>query len=535
MLKNNKIFVMLFLAVGILAFYLFNNAIWFRLDGTPPYNDQAYHLLNCQYYTDFLRTLNIHSLEKVKNCFYPPLVYILGGFSSVVFGAGQYSCILTNLAFLVILIISLFMIAYQVFGRRTAIMSCLLIAFYPYIYGASREFSLEFPLTCFTSLMFWFFISRAKLSKLRYVIFLFIGLILGTLIKQNFIIYIAGPLLFLVSDLFKFSDKDKKKLLIAFFICLVWVISFLALFFHKSFVLLLKIHFRDARLFSDTGSYWKDLLFYAVLLKDQIGWPNLILFCFSLFILLRRANRERLIIFFWLIIPFLVLTLAPLKNPPYSLPLLPPIALISAYGIDQIKKNSLKVLVFVSLLLFSVIFHYFLLFKVNISINLHSGSISRTFQFFPPYYMKPYHEFVHIPQKNNLKEKQQFLFKTLLKYSNKNTGNMVIAITDASIASESDCPWFRVERKPELTKNYIVLNERGLRYYIKNNNLPIKVIQLSNLKRYLVWTAEHEFDFVLTSFPIDKFLKDIAHLFNLVEVIDFTDGSKIYIYLRKNT
>ncbi|MFA5090323.1 MAG: glycosyltransferase family 39 protein [Candidatus Omnitrophota bacterium] len=512
----------------LLIFYLFNNYLWFRLDNTPAYNDQAHRLHTANYFVYLLRgftagenpLLYIYPQES-----YPPFFYFCGAIFRLLFGASLFSYTLVNLFFYAVLLVSVYAIGKRLFDYRVGLLSCLVLSFYPAIYGATRIFLVELSIAALSALAACLMLYSRLFTVNRTSFLLGIVCFAGMLTKQSFIFYIIFPLALHVFFSLKHSAGARKNIFIIF----SWMAAallFYAFFLYDNTALLFRVHMRDAVLYNPPG-FLKNNLFYAGLLPGQITMPYCLLFIasFALYLCCRQENKT--FVLSWLVSPYLILLCLPLRIERYGLPILFVVAVISSWGMLQIKNKIIRRAMILFVLAFGVLFHYSLLFKTNIDFKILNKAVRLT----PPYGIRAYGEYMNMPQKSNLSALQLGIFESIKNNMPISAGRVQIGITEVSLTNDFFCPWY-VPGQKVVTDNFYLLNEWGMRYFVIKEQLPYEIIPLRIYTRYKSLKSSLPY-FLLTAIPLVDIYPGIDGEYVLLKEVIFQDESKVYIY-RKN-
>jgi hypothetical protein len=195
---------------------------------------------------------------------------------------------------------------------------------------------------------------------------LLFGVILayGLIIKQSIVFFIAGPFMVTIFYLLKPGQHNKigirnllLSLLLAAVLAYFWY--YRVYFDNPQIIPVLVIErffMADAFGFKIGNPYVPErLLIYLFDTKDYlIGIPGCVLFLLSLPFFLRKNKnfRVKLILILWITIPFIILSLATLKDAHYIISYLPAFAIITATGLTYFRpKIIFRILISLFLLL----------------------------------------------------------------------------------------------------------------------------------------------------------------------------------------
>lgn len=187
------------LLVALVAFHAAVNCYYLAIDNQPPGWDQSYHLLQSQDYARIAAHLNRNMPLQLLNkySFYPPLVYLATGPLYALFGFSEDVATYVNIPFLAVAIFCTYGIGLRLVGRRTALIAAALFSFYPSIFGLSREYMIETALVATVSLTNYWAIRTSLRTHRQAVIY---GVFLSLALLTKFIapLFTAGPLLYVL-------------------------------------------------------------------------------------------------------------------------------------------------------------------------------------------------------------------------------------------------------------------------------------------------------------------------------------------------
>jgi 4-amino-4-deoxy-L-arabinose transferase-like glycosyltransferase len=194
------------------------------------------------------------------------------------------------------------------------------------------------------------------------------------LTKQYYFVFIVGPAIFLLFD--SLSNKSSRmKVILNFSFALLLGAAIAALWYIPNFshmfpLLISAVNDPSLVPFDSSSLAFRNIFFYFNLIfNEQILLFFFLIFIFSVFIFCRKIGRRYLFLFLsCFIIPYIIFTLFPNKFYYYTLPYLPVIALITAYGLLNIQKTFFRKIVIwfvVSVGLFQFIVISYFNFKEN--------------------------------------------------------------------------------------------------------------------------------------------------------------------------
>ena len=224
-LKGHKHLTVLFL---FLVFYYIANWVWLIHDSAIPTLDSYIHLISTLLFHDLtahqatlyefaaLRADWANPMDELA--YYPPLTYWLVLPFYYLFGVSEDIAVLVNFIFLSILVLSIYGLGSQIYNKNVGLLSAFFVAMFPLIFGMTRQFYLDFPLTAMVTLAIYLLIRTENFTNNKYSYLFGLSLGLGMLTKWTFLIFITGPLLYVfyrsgcINDLKKQKERLKQRL-----------------------------------------------------------------------------------------------------------------------------------------------------------------------------------------------------------------------------------------------------------------------------------------------------------------------------------
>jgi 4-amino-4-deoxy-L-arabinose transferase-like glycosyltransferase len=321
-LKNPQIllaFALLYLCVC--------NIVWIHSDSRPPFWDAAYHQAKAIQVSNALHTLGLSGLLAIPRStgYYPPLFHCIVAFFYALFGKSSHTGILANLPAIAVLLYATYGLGKRLLPPHAAVAGAVLVSFFPFMLWLSRETLIDYWLTSMVALAMLCLLETEGFSKARESVIFGVVCGLGMLTKWTFPIYVAVPAIWAVGKSWKNASLAAltAAAISAFWYWPRWPV--LAAF--------LKINSAGGAAEGDpSGLSPQALIFYVRALEGyQLFLPLFILFIAGFVGLLRRFLPAWIPIVLWLASGWCGLLLFQNKDPRYSMPLLPAVALISAY------------------------------------------------------------------------------------------------------------------------------------------------------------------------------------------------------------
>lgn len=341
--------------VSLVFFHFTNNIIYLAKDSSLPDIDQCLHLTQGLILHSHIKEGNFQQIVKIST-YYPPFFPFVTSFLYFLFEKGEDIAISINLVFLVVIIVSTFLIGRQLKDETCGLISAILVSFYPIIFIMSRKYYLDLPLTSLVCLYIYLLIASDNFEKRTKVIFLGIIAGIGMLTKWTFVFFVIIPTLGVI---LKKENLTKQKL-INFFLLLSISISISSLWYLPNFFDIIRNLQLGSLLDvgSDPGIF--DLEFYTYyvrcLLYSQIYTLFFILFLVGFaFFIFKKRNAKEDILLSHIISSYLILTFIFNKDTRFSLPVLPAIAIVTSIFLTSLKN---KIPILFLIVTFSI-FQYF--------------------------------------------------------------------------------------------------------------------------------------------------------------------------------
>ncbi len=515
------------------------NYFWLRIDTRPPFWDTAGHAAVAIEYASFPYLTNTSAaFHSVLNTgIYPPLLYFL----SIPFAKLMQPTIdvllWANSLFVGILIISTYGIAAKIDKPTTGLLAAFLISFYPIVYGLSRHYLLDIPLTAAVSLSICLLIYVDNFEKWFMAIIFGVSLGLGMLTKWTFVVFVAGPFLItIIHHLTNFTVQKLRNLglalIVAGCIALPWYIyKFEGLLDYLS----VTITYGGIEKDPTVGTWLTWRYYIQSLVEHQLLWPFTVLFIIGLGLFLwHNKNRQQaILLLIWILVPYLLFSLFSNKDIRYTLPYLPAIAVITALGLVRIRHPLNRRVGLILVLSYTFIQFSGLSFGLSQKlpmgwlaprVSLHLGSISLTL----------YAESVHIA---SAPRPENWQTQTIL---------------DDIIADASEWSAQHQTLTVAILPNAPFFEPQGFIYQVKASSLPIHItfitdgVEIDRLTQIAVsdyvvtktgsqgphWTLQ---DTIMLTEEIQDPSSQLGRQFVLVKEYNLPDGSNSQVFRRITT
>jgi 4-amino-4-deoxy-L-arabinose transferase-like glycosyltransferase len=337
-------------------YLVIGNLAWFAYDDRPLYWDSANHSTSALEIADSFRDNGIRAFAHVPflTGAYPPLYHSIVAIFFLVFGKTIDSAQWANLPAMAILLAATYGIGRTLLKLKplAAAAAAVTAGFYPILLWLSRETIIDYWLTAFVALAIWVLIETKDFSERRWSILFGIACGVGMLTKWTFLFFVAPPALWFARKNFKNAAIAA---LIAAFIAAYWYVP-------AAGSLSNLLQFNTAQSVSEGDPHrfsLESLVFYVRALEgSQLFLPLFVTFIAGLALLVFNFERRWLPIVLWIAGGWLGLLIFQNKDPRYTAPLLPAVALITSL---VFQKKEVLVAVLVPVLMFQ---HYLVSFGI---------------------------------------------------------------------------------------------------------------------------------------------------------------------------
>jgi 4-amino-4-deoxy-L-arabinose transferase-like glycosyltransferase len=364
----------------LLLFHTVNNYIILTNDNTPLLWDGGdYFFKSLQYYNVFVNfDSNFISRFNDVSLYRPPLLMLSSVPLYLVFGRSTDVAVMTNILYLIILVLSVYGIGRRSHSKEVGLMAVFIVSFFPIIFGMSRSYWQDFPLTAMVSLSLYLLIRTDYFRDWKYSVLFGLSIGLGMLTKWTHFVFLLGPFLYIFILSLKMNEEshEERKRPILNFIIAILVGMVAASFWYipngldvasKLFGLSAGITGKgdEATRFQQLGETigpsgtLRSLVFYeGVLVNEQVSFFFAGLFLiFAVLLLKRERGKTFWILLLWIVIPAIAFTLIKNKTTRNTVPMLPAIGLIISWGIMSIRASWTRKAVIV-IILFIGLFQY---------------------------------------------------------------------------------------------------------------------------------------------------------------------------------
>jgi 4-amino-4-deoxy-L-arabinose transferase-like glycosyltransferase len=330
------------------------NVIWIARDTRPPFWDMAYHQSSALRIYDAFATTGIGAVWSLPYLtgFYPPFYQSTVAVFYAMFGRTNDAAQMANLPAIAILLIATYGLGRTLLSPMAAALAAAIVNFYPILLWLSRETIIDYWLTGMVALAMWLMVLTREFSDRGKSAAFGVVCGLGMLTKHTFPLFIALPFIWLAR---KNPRNAAVAAGIAVLIASVWYVPAA-----PQLAEFLKVNTAGGASEGDPARLsFQAFIFYLRALEGyQLFLPLFILFGAGAVLLARNFDRKWIPVILWIAGGWLGLMLFLNKDPRYSAPLLPAVALVTAQVFDR---KLLWIAVLVPFLIFQ---HYLVSFGI---------------------------------------------------------------------------------------------------------------------------------------------------------------------------
>lgn len=455
------------LLAALWLFHVLANFVWLKMDTRPPFWDTAGHAITAIHLSRSFSAIDLSTAMRqwFTSSVYPPLMHWLSGPLALLFWPTADVLIGVHALFLGTLLISTYGIAAHYRGRKAGLLAAFIVSMYPLLYGLERHFLSDVPLVAMVALSSWLLIRCDGFRRRRASILCGLALGFGMLTKWAFVVFAGGP--FLVVAIATMASRARPRLLnlglallAAAGVAAPWYLANLGPtleFFRRASV------YAHAEGDPTVGSLGSWLYYARNFVTSQVLLPFAAFFILALAVWLfkRRFGYETgFLLLGWIILPYVASSLFFNKDPRYTMPCLPAIAIITALGLVSIKPPVLRSGLLTLLGLYA--FFQFLGLTWGLSSQLPPGLLpGRIALQFDSGELPVYAETIHIASPPRAEDWQvQAILRDVLRSSQD------LGTRQRTLAVLPDSPYFE---------------QNVFKYYVLIDQMPVEVIVLTGV------------------------------------------------------
>ena len=268
---------------------------------------------------------------------------------------------MTNAIFLALLVFALYGLGRQLFSPGIGLLAAFLATTFPHLFGMSRNFTLDYPMTAMVALAFWALLRTDFFQSRRRSLLFGLCAGLGVSTKTVFLVTFLGPFFFYLGVAFLKPRKYEEPLLPAgeralnLGLALLVALPIIALWNWAS---IQSVAAHTKHCIDVTTVAEKYPLYYVQrLFCFQLLAPHSILLILSLAAMLAgHKNWPRYFVLLWFLLPFSVFTFViPMnQDPRFTMPILPAAAVVMAAFILKPRGKGVRAAAIAAVVLFGI-------------------------------------------------------------------------------------------------------------------------------------------------------------------------------------
>ena len=275
---------------------------------------------------------------------YSLLVHLPRATAGLLFGATPLVFCLANGVYLVVLLVSVYLIGRQCHGRGAGLLAAALVSLTPAAYGGLRSVGLDFPVTCMTALAMLALLRADGFRRLPAAAGFGVCAGLAILVKGQAVLFLIWPAaLALVRALWQQRRRGEAlwRPLAGGALAVGLVLATTAVWWggrltHMLGFLSAHASGQGMRDISGDISLWGGVLCYLQALPLALSAPLALGALLTLPLFWRRA-RHRWVMLAWLVLPLLLHMALSVRHPRYIFPLAPAAVVVLAVGVCTLR------------------------------------------------------------------------------------------------------------------------------------------------------------------------------------------------------
>ena len=303
-----------------------SNLVWIAIDTRPAFWDMAVHQSGALRILDAFAEGGIAAIAAIPflTGSYPPLYHSIVAVFYTIFGVSPDAAQLANIPATAVLMGSVYRIGKRLMPSLGAATAAVLVAFYPLVVWLSRETVVDYWLLAMTALAGWLLLETDEFRNRNRTLLFGLACGLGMLTKWTFGLFLVLPTLWLARHRWR---RAFPAAIVAAVVSATWYAWNV-----RTLSTLLTINTAGALAEGDPPRLGgQALLFYLRALESyQLFLPLFLVFVAGLFRLYRHFGPAWVPVILWALGGWAGLLVFLNKDPRYSVPLLPVMALVSA-------------------------------------------------------------------------------------------------------------------------------------------------------------------------------------------------------------
>jgi dolichyl-phosphate-mannose-protein mannosyltransferase len=339
--------------LGVLVGVVAALNVWWRVRETrPPHWDMGHHLSNSLIYLHDFDAGKAGAILTAYR-FYPPLVYwVADGFYAALGSTAMWVAVLSNVVWLAVLVFSTYAVGRRLWSSRVGWLSVTFVVTAPMTVSASKEFMLDLPLTATAALTLYLVLRADGFSSLRFSLLLGAACGCGLLVKWTFPLVVGVPLLHASATALAVARQERRygrlanlggSVVVAAVIAGAWWVHN---FTHVAAASIFYGGDSDVAAASPGLATPESVLWYLWNLLDQQVYlvPVLMVAVGLVYCIRRRGFASRNLYPLLMVCgTYVAFTLIQHKDPRYTLPMLPALAIVATSWVDMLAATARRV------------------------------------------------------------------------------------------------------------------------------------------------------------------------------------------------
>jgi len=348
-----------------IVFLIITNVLWYFLGHKPLHWDSADHLSASLDTYKILKSSSSFSALLINlldvSWYYPPLVYWASIPFYAVAGPGEFAGFLEMTFFLTLLVVSVYQIGKRIYNPETGLFAAFCIGMFPITLQYGREYMLDLPLAAMCAAAVYSLIRTNDFSSRNNCIKFGVMFGLGMLTKWTFILFLAPPVIYYLSE--GFRKATKKYRIVLNFLLTVLVSLIISLpWYLRNIVQILTNRLNELE--RGNLAVIENIFYYFTILPSQISYVIAVLFIIAVIIFFKSNFAfHRKMPLAWFIGSYVLITIISFKMPRFSIPLLIPLSLLFSaivfFGEQEAQKRKIFTISFGIIAVLNFFFYSF--------------------------------------------------------------------------------------------------------------------------------------------------------------------------------
>ncbi len=329
---------------SLCLFHVVANIIWLTWDKTPPAWDQAAHIRSVILANQWLTGHFWGNFVDLVRAFggYPPLIYLIGGVWSLVFGTGVAQITLLNSIFLIGLLAGLYWLVVEIYkDEKLALATAVLFSFIPVVYDISRNMLLDLPLIVWLVWGLYWLVKSKYLFDFKLGLGWWLCLVAASSTKINGFIYFLPMVIWAIYHWFKTDElRVLRNLMVYGVVYLVIVGSWWVVNWQNIYSYLTGLAGTGEKLTDpmNLGDWRTWVHYFRLMLLHQLSPVPTIIWVVSLLAVNKVRFRKISFLLFFGVANYVIFTIVKNKDFRFTMPILPVVALTFVVALFELKR-----------------------------------------------------------------------------------------------------------------------------------------------------------------------------------------------------